>query len=101
MTREEQIIEASQLYAKHQQKPFMDGALWADQNPINYDGKAMIHVLNKGAAIGRREMLDKATRWLLDEMFVEDVEGEPYVMSATASSIEEFIGNFKQAMEEQ
>lgn len=33
MTREEQIIEASQLYAKHQQKPFMDGALWADKHP--------------------------------------------------------------------
>lgn len=31
MTREEQIIEASQLYAKHQQKPFMDGARWADK----------------------------------------------------------------------
>ena len=35
MTREEQIIEASQLYAKHQQKPFMDGALWADRHPQN------------------------------------------------------------------
>ena len=35
MTREEQIIEASQLYAKHQQKPFIDGALWADKHPQN------------------------------------------------------------------
>ena len=61
----------------------------------------LINVLNKGAAIGRKEMLDKATRWLLDEMFVEDVDGEPYVMSGTASSIEEFIGNFKKSMEEQ
>jgi len=33
MTREEQIIEASQLYAKYQQKPFLDGAKWADNNP--------------------------------------------------------------------
>ena len=33
MTREEQIIKASQLYAKHQQKPFMDGARWADKHP--------------------------------------------------------------------
>lgn len=32
MTREEQIIEASQLYAKALQKPFMDGALYADKN---------------------------------------------------------------------
>ena len=33
MTREEEIIEASQLYAKHQQKPFIDGAMWADKHP--------------------------------------------------------------------
>lgn len=33
MTREEQIIEASQLYAKALQKPFMDGALWSDAHP--------------------------------------------------------------------
>ena len=32
MTREEEIIEASQLYAKAFQKPFLDGALWADKN---------------------------------------------------------------------
>lgn len=36
MTREEQIIEASQLYAKAYQKPFMDGAMWADANPQNF-----------------------------------------------------------------
>ena len=35
MTREEQIIKASQLYAKHQQKPFIDGARWADAHPQN------------------------------------------------------------------
>ena len=33
MTREEQIIKASHLYAKAQQKPFMDGAKWADEHP--------------------------------------------------------------------
>lgn len=36
MAREEQIIKASQLYAKAQQKPFMDGALWADKHPQNF-----------------------------------------------------------------
>lgn len=35
MTREEQIIKASQLYAKAQQKPFMDGARWADEHLSN------------------------------------------------------------------
>ena len=33
MTREEQIIEASQLYAKAYQKPFVDGAMWSDKHP--------------------------------------------------------------------
>lgn len=33
MTREEQIIKASHLYAKAQQKPFIDGAKWADEHP--------------------------------------------------------------------
>ena len=33
MAREEQIIEASQIYAKHLQKPFVDGALWSDKHP--------------------------------------------------------------------
>ena len=91
MTREEQIIEASQLYAKHQQKPFMDGALWADQNPVNYDGKAMLHVLNKGAAIGRREMLDKACEWL-NNFYNEDTHS--YL-------VKEDIEGFRKAMEEQ
>lgn len=33
--REEQIIKASQLYPKHQQKVFVDGVLWGDRNPQN------------------------------------------------------------------
>lgn len=44
MTREEQIIEASQIYAKHLQKPFVDGALWSDKHPRNlwYDAQGDI-----------------------------------------------------------
>lgn len=33
MPREEEIIEASQLQAKAYQKPFLDGAIWADSHP--------------------------------------------------------------------
>jgi len=36
MTREKQIIKASQLYPKHQQKVFVDGVLWGDRNPQNH-----------------------------------------------------------------
>lgn len=33
MRRDEQIVEASWRYAKVHQKPFVDGAMWADNNP--------------------------------------------------------------------
>lgn len=34
MTREEEIIKASHLYASPLQKPFMDGAMWADKTML-------------------------------------------------------------------
>lgn len=34
MTREEEIIKASHLYASAFQKPFMDGAMWADKTML-------------------------------------------------------------------
>ena len=52
-------------------------------------GEELIHVLNKGAAIGRREMLDKACEWL-EERQVVDLE---------VPNIEKFINDFKKAME--
>lgn len=55
----------------------------------------------QGYDVGQEDMLDKAVRWLLEEMFADDVEGDPYVLSASASSIEEFISDFRKAMEEQ
>ena len=58
MTREEQIIEASQLYAKHQQKPFMDGALWADSHPDLYS------VTRKAVEREREHLIDKACEWV-------------------------------------
>ena len=75
MTREEEIIKASQLYAKHQQKPFVDGAFWADKT-----------------------MIEKAIKWLLDRMWVMGVEDEPYVCDSEASDVREFIDDFKKAM---
>lgn len=35
MTREEEITKASHLYATYQQKPFVDGAKWADKTMID------------------------------------------------------------------
>lgn len=33
MRRDEQIVEASWRYAKAYPRPFVDGAMWADNNP--------------------------------------------------------------------
>lgn len=78
MTREEQIIEASQLYAKHQQKPFMDGAMWADKNPNLYS------VVRKSVEREREYLIRAACDWL----------------RASTILAETTIERFKKAMEE-
>lgn len=91
MTREEQIIEASQLYAKHQQKPFMDGALWADQNPNDEVLKLrkMFESDPDAYKQGYKDAIEKAYEWL-EERQVVDLE---------VPNIEKFIDDFKKAME--
>jgi hypothetical protein len=86
MTREEQIEKAAKRYVKDIVTPipasltvtFEKGAMWADEHPVNYDGKAMLHVLNKGAAVGRREMLDKACEWLKKSTILADTTIERF-----------------------
>lgn len=55
MTREEEIIEASQLYAKAYQKPFLDGAKWADKTnhwrPSKEQMKALKNAFNEGRIV--------------------------------------------------
>ena len=58
--------------------------LWADEHPINYDGKAMLHVLNKSAEQAKKQMLDKACEWLRKSTILADTT----------------IERFKQTMEE-
>ena len=83
MTREEQIIKASQLYAKHQQKPFMDGARWADANPNLYS------VTRKAVEREREYLIGK---------FCEFMQScERYVVSGEKCNYD----NFMKFMEEQ
>ena len=69
MTREEQRKEASYEFAtKFGGKDptmmeivalwFRRGAKWADEHPVDYGGKAMLHVLNKGVEQGKKEILN-------------------------------------------
>ena len=68
MTREEQIIEASQLYAKHQQKPFIDGALWADAYPTDEVLKLrkMFESAPDAYKQGYKDAIEKACEWLIN-----------------------------------
>lgn len=49
---------------------------------------------------GYKDAIEKAFRWLLEQMFELDECGEIYVADGDASSIKEFLDNFKKAMEE-
>lgn len=105
MTRKEQIEKAAKRYIKDIVTPlpaslmtaFVKGAEYADEHPINYDGKAMLHVLHKGAAIGRREMLDKACEFLKSYR-QETPDGMGYIAGIIN---DETIEDFRKYMEEQ
>lgn len=56
-------------------------------------GEELIHPLHKGAAIGRREMLDKACEWLNDNLPL-------YWGQVNADNTDRFVRIFKKAMEE-
>jgi len=56
-----------------------------------YNGKAMLHVLEKGVKQGRREIINRACKWLRKELVnFEDYSGMG----------EELISDFRKAMEE-
>ena len=52
-------------------------------------GEELIHVHNKGAAIGRKEMLDKACEWLYKRQQIDLV----------VPNIEKFINDLRKDME--
>ena len=92
MKRAEQIEQAAKRYVNDIVTPlpaslmtaFIKGAEYADQNPIHYDGKAMLYVLNKGHEQGYKDAIDKACEWLNENVL----------------GTREFFERFKKAMEE-
>ena len=72
MKRAEQIEQAAKRYVKDIVTPlpaslmtaFIKGAEYADEHPINYDGKAMLYVLNKGHEQGWKDATRKATEFI-------------------------------------
>jgi len=99
MTREEQIIEASQLYTKHQQKPFVDGALWADKHPKNDPLEGiLIHGNNDAYRLGYKDAVDKACKWLEKNVCNYEYSGGTCDSWFSASDL---VESFRKYMEEQ
>ena len=92
MKRAEQIEQAAKRYVNDIVTPlpaslmtaFIKGAEYADEHPINYDGKAMLYILNKGHEQGYKDAINKACEWLKGNVWCE----------------KEFFERFRKAMEE-
>ena len=96
MTRREEIEKAYQeqmdeLLDFNNRLLFIKGAEWADKNPINYDGKAMLYVNRKSHKNGYKEAVAKAASWLTlnAEKYVDDID----VLHDSA-----MVGDFLEAM---
>ena len=57
-----------------------------------YNGKAMLHVLEKGVKQGKRELIDRACEWLRDNLhhYWGSISADPH----------NFLFDFRKAMEE-
>ena len=73
---------------------FIAGAEWADEHPINYDGKAMLHVLNKSAEQAKKQTIEKACKWL-------QKNADTYIGVEELAILQDaFFEDFRKAMEE-
>ena len=78
--REQQMLKASQLYPKHQQKVFVDGVLWGDAHPSLYSVTRTREAVERE----REYLIRKACEWLKCNFNMPD----------------NFESHFKKAMEE-
>ena len=122
MTREEQINQMAEEYAKMMlgdeyqpyEGPYTDcindtvyGAKWADEHPNLYNDEkyhtikvSCLDELDRKAKL-YDEFIEKACEWLNDEFSqMQDRDGHPNVESRSCISVEELIQDFRKAMEE-
>lgn len=108
MTREEEIEKIASAYAIDEVKDtcnpaskrgllyagFIDGAEWADQHPMTYDGKAMLYVNSRSHENGYKEAIEKACEWLHTALYL-DYERSIEHRYAT---LEELLNDFRKTM---
>ena len=110
MTREEEIKAKSKEYMpdilddEYPYKAefvfgFQEGAKWADENP-NSNGKELLYVAQKTAERTKNEVISKACEWLKGQLIDnQDNCGYAVVSTFDTTTVEEFICDFKKAME--
>ena len=70
---------------------FKFGAYWADEHPYS-DIKRLLHVSQKTTESTKKEFINKACEWLKENT-------NPVFYNGSGWTTEEFIDNFKKAME--
>lgn len=87
------------------QDHFIAGAEWMKES--SFDGKALLYAVAKTEERTKKEMIKKAKKYLQEKLYTtpifeydEDEEPIMYVCASCCDSVEEFISDFKQAMEE-
>ena len=80
---------------------------WLKKYEQDNEGKALLYAVEKTAERTKKEVIEKAVEWLANKLYVEpifeyDEDDKPinYVCASSCDSVEEFINEFKQAMED-
>ena len=88
-------------------KAFIAGAEWMQERMVeNPDGGALLYAVEKTAERTKREVIEKAVEWLKGEMCYRDQSsgrgsyGEVKTLGGY-DSLEEFIDEFKKAMQDE
>ena len=105
MTREEEIRQEIDLqlagcfgnYSEGYEEGFIEGAKWADENP-NSNGKELLYVAQKTAERTKKEIINNALEFI-NEYFYEHPHCNCLICTESFESLEDFIDNFKKAME--
>lgn len=98
MTREEKAHSLGEKYFPSA------NSIWARPN---YEAQWVSEACMEMAEWERKRLVDMACEWLKENMYVEhifehseDVESVQYVCVSASDSVDEFVNNFRKAMEE-
>ena len=79
---------------------------WLKKYEQDNEGQALLYAVEKTAERTKKEVIEKAVDWIENKLYVEpifeyDKDDKPinYVCVSSCDSVEEFINEFKQAME--